>query len=161
MLESLFGKPSYNQALTSLLMSWDAGLIYPHNFPSPDSMFFVNCTSSLAQAWPFSSKHNSGHCGWTVQFLFHQTGFTHLFPEQYDSCLVQWFLQMNEVTSGIKKNVSKDEQDLWWSTFVICGLSWFLWFSHDLKQGDNKESLKLGVKLHPQVHRQIDSNDVS
>lgn len=28
---------------------------------------------------------------------------THLLPEQYDSCLVQWFVQMNKVNWGIRK----------------------------------------------------------
>ena len=83
-----FGRPICDQALTSWLMSWDVASIYPHNCPSWCHLFCEVHQSLLQQrtltsrlGWcslackppPFSSKHNDGHYGQTVIFLFHQT----------------------------------------------------------------------------------------
>ena len=87
-------------------MSWDVASIYPHNFPSTWSHLFCEVHQSLLQqstpttwcrhpsrlGWcssaskpsPFSSKHNDGHYGQTVLFLFHQTRGH--FSKKYDLC---------------------------------------------------------------------------
>jgi hypothetical protein len=97
-----------DKALTSRLRSWNAVSLYPHNFPT--SWFHLFCEvhqSLLQQSTPttwfchprasrlgwcslackpphFSSKHNDGHYGRTVLFLFHQTrGY---FCKMYDLC---------------------------------------------------------------------------
>ena len=103
-----FGRPICDQALISWLMFWDVASIYPHNFPSSwCHLFWVVHQSLLQQStpttwcfhprasrlgWcslacnppPFSSKHNDGHYGQTVLFLFHQTR-GHL-SKKYDLC---------------------------------------------------------------------------
>ena len=92
-----FGKLICDQALTSWLMSWYFASIYPHNCPTSWCHLFCEVHQFLLQqstpttwcwhpralrlGWcssaskppPFSSKHNNGHCGQTVLFLFHQT----------------------------------------------------------------------------------------
>ena len=98
---------SDDQALTSWPMSWDVASIYPHNFPPSWCQIFCEVLQSLLQqstptwcchprasrlGWcsfackptPFSSKHNDGHYGQTVLFLFHQTRGH--FSKKYDLC---------------------------------------------------------------------------
>ena len=89
-------------------MSWDVASIYPHNFPPSWCHLFCEVHQSLLQqstpttwcfhprasrlGWcssackrpPFSSKHNKGHYGQTVLFLFHQTRDN--FAKKYDLC---------------------------------------------------------------------------
>ena len=89
-------------------MSWDVASIYPHNFLSSWCHLFCEVHQSLLQqcthttrcchprssqlGWcssackppPFSSKHNDGHYGQTVLFLFHQTRGH--FSKKYDLC---------------------------------------------------------------------------
>ena len=92
-----FGRPIYDHALTSWLMSWDVASIYPHTFPVSWCHLFCEVQQYLLQqsipttwcchphasqlGWCslacklplFSSKHNNGHYGQTVLFLLQQT----------------------------------------------------------------------------------------
>ena len=103
-----FGRPFCDQSLTSWLMSWDVASIYPHNFASSWCHLFCEVHQSLLQqstpttwccyprasrlGWCSSAskpprlsfKHNDGHYGQTVLFVFHQTRGH--FSKKYDLC---------------------------------------------------------------------------
>ena len=57
---------------------------HPHNMMLPPPWFTVGMVIFGLQASPFSSKHNDGHYGQTVLFLFHQTRGH--FSKKYDLC---------------------------------------------------------------------------
>ena len=95
-------------AHSSWLMSWNVASIYPHNFTFSWFHLFCEVHQSLLQlstpttwcchprvsqlgwcSWackhpPFSSKHNNGHYGQKVIFLFHQTRGH--FSKKYNLC---------------------------------------------------------------------------
>ena len=56
---------------------------HPHNMMLPPPCFTVGMASACKPS-PFSSKHNDGHYGLTVLFLFHQTRGH--FSKKYDLC---------------------------------------------------------------------------
>ena len=57
---------------------------HTHNMMLPPPCFTVGMVFFGLQASPFSSKHNDGHYGQTVLFLFHQTRGH--FSKKYDIC---------------------------------------------------------------------------
>ena len=59
-------------------------LQYSHNMMLPPLRFTVGMVFFGLQASPSSSKHNDGHYGQTVLFLFHQTRGH--FSKKYDLC---------------------------------------------------------------------------
>ena len=57
---------------------------HPHNMMLPPRASWLGWCSLACKPPPFSSKHNNGHYGQTVLFLFHQTRGH--FPKKYDLC---------------------------------------------------------------------------